>query len=426
MGSSPRPLPPAFRPLSSFRPHSPSAPPLPCRPSTAASAPGPPAPRSAARYPAPPSPTALTAIPLIPALNPALKGVMSPDMGLVWGRGVAGLVEYEIRGRRRRGGCGGVMDLYGNVFFEGLRVRETYLLVSRVSEAEGTKHPNDAQNKECRFFLEQFGKWDFVVNCCGREDDFFRLPLLVDEFDAMRTVGEDELLSKLVVASESSLNDDSFKSSMLRIVSKVFESISHRLNFGAILINRHLSNLDGTEFIAKRVTQGSKDPHLDKIIKLALFGISRGMLKGIILSVEEGGGGGLSSTAMAADVSPPPLQITSAISKMGEQIQSPPPPKITTGCVTRWRRRITYRIFTLKWHVAPAVLEALMIDEGYIGLLKLKEDLEINLSGLGTMNTMFTAFLATNGALDGNTSLARFGEQVDQINWPRRVIKKPT
>ncbi|GJV17759.1 RNA-directed DNA polymerase, eukaryota, reverse transcriptase zinc-binding domain protein [Tanacetum coccineum] len=33
---------------------------------------------------------------------------------------------------------------------------------------------------------------------------------------------------------------------------------------------------------------------------------------------------------------------------------------------------------------------------------------------------------ATNGALDGNTSSALFGEQVDQINWPRRVIKKPT
>ncbi|GJV68972.1 hypothetical protein Tco_1484481 [Tanacetum coccineum] len=39
----------------------------------------------------------------------------------------------------------------------------------------------------------------------------------------------------------------------------------------------------------------------------------------------------------------------------------------------------------------PAIVP--MIDEGYIGLLKLKEDLEIDLSSLGTMNTMFTALL---------------------------------
>nr|GFC53782.1 hypothetical protein [Tanacetum cinerariifolium] len=35
-------------------------------------------------------------------------------------------------------------------------------------------------------------------------------------------------------------------------------------------------------------------------------------------------------------------------------------------------------------------------------------------------------YAATNGAFDGNTSSALFGEQVDHINWPKRVIKNPT
>nr|GEX41651.1 hypothetical protein [Tanacetum cinerariifolium] len=47
------------------------------------------------------------------------------------------------------------------------------------------------------------------------------LPLVFEEVNVMRTVGYDELLSKVVVASESSVNDDSFKKSMFRVVSKV-------------------------------------------------------------------------------------------------------------------------------------------------------------------------------------------------------------
>ncbi|GJT89742.1 hypothetical protein Tco_1078587 [Tanacetum coccineum] len=51
-----------------------------------------------------------------------------------------------------------------------------------------------------------------------------------------------------------------------------------RLNFSAIFIDRHLSNLDGAEFIVKGITKGSKDPHLDEIIKLTPFEIgSRGV-----------------------------------------------------------------------------------------------------------------------------------------------------
>ncbi|GKC82626.1 RNA-directed DNA polymerase, eukaryota, partial [Tanacetum coccineum] len=47
------------------------------------------------------------------------------------------------------------------------------------------------------------------------------LPLLLDEENAMRIVGDEELLSNVVEASVLSLNDDSFKRSMLRTVSKV-------------------------------------------------------------------------------------------------------------------------------------------------------------------------------------------------------------
>ncbi|GKA50964.1 putative RNA-directed DNA polymerase, eukaryota, reverse transcriptase zinc-binding domain protein [Tanacetum coccineum] len=47
------------------------------------------------------------------------------------------------------------------------------------------------------------------------------LPLLLDEENAMRVVGDEELLSNVVEASVLSLNDDSFKRSMLRRVSKV-------------------------------------------------------------------------------------------------------------------------------------------------------------------------------------------------------------
>ncbi|GJS64724.1 hypothetical protein Tco_0679288 [Tanacetum coccineum] len=83
----------------------------------------------------------------------------------------------------------------------------------------------------------------------------------------MRTVKDDELLSKLVEALDSSLNDDSFKSGMLRTVSKVerglrCQMISTRSNLMRTLL---------------------------------------GMLKGMILLVEGCGGGGLSSTAMGAD-----------------------------------------------------------------------------------------------------------------------------
>nr|GEW39119.1 germacrene A synthase [Tanacetum cinerariifolium] len=87
-----------------------------------------------------------------------------------------------------------------------------------------------------------------------------QLPLVLE--DVMRTVGDDELLSKVVVAPESSVNDNSLKRSMVRVVSKV-ERVSR-------------SNL------------------MDTLL---------GMLKWMILSVcdGDGGGGGVSSTAIDAD-----------------------------------------------------------------------------------------------------------------------------
>nr|GEU46660.1 hypothetical protein [Tanacetum cinerariifolium] len=58
---------------------------------------------------------------------------------------------------------------------------------------------------------------------------------------------------------------------------KTFKPICHRRDLGAILIDSHLSDLERTEFVVER------------------------MLKGMILSVEEGGGGVESSTAIGAD-----------------------------------------------------------------------------------------------------------------------------
>nr|GEY61140.1 integrase, catalytic core [Tanacetum cinerariifolium] len=51
------------------------------------------------------------------------------------------------------------------------------------------------------------------------------LPLVIEEVDVMRTVGDDELLSKVVVAPESTVNYDSFKRSMVCVLSK-FGSVS--------------------------------------------------------------------------------------------------------------------------------------------------------------------------------------------------------
>nr|GEX95419.1 hypothetical protein [Tanacetum cinerariifolium] len=78
-----------------------------------------------------------------------------------------------------------------------------------------------------------------------------------EELEAIRMVGEDELLSKVLVAPESSLNKDSFKSSMLRTVSKVRREFIITDNGPSILV------------IMK------EDPHLDDIIKLTPFRISR-------------------------------------------------------------------------------------------------------------------------------------------------------
>nr|GEX74745.1 hypothetical protein [Tanacetum cinerariifolium] len=77
--------------------------------------------------------------------------------------------------------------------------------------------------------------------------------------------------------------------------------------------------------------------------------------------------------------SPPPLQITPTTSKMTEQIQSPPPPKITTGRVTRWRKRITYRILTLKWHAMKKLIKDMLLLEvtPKEGKLLAKEDLNL-------------------------------------------------
>ncbi|GJR92713.1 (E)-beta-farnesene synthase-like protein [Tanacetum coccineum] len=74
------------------------------------------------------------------------------------------------------------------------------------------------------------------------------LGLLSDEFVAMRMVREDELLLNVVDAPDWSFMDGSFKSNMFCTVSK---SIHHRLDFRAIFINGHLSDLDGTEFVIK-------------------------------------------------------------------------------------------------------------------------------------------------------------------------------
>nr|GEW53343.1 hypothetical protein [Tanacetum cinerariifolium] len=50
-----------------------------------------------------------------------------------------------------------------------------------------------------------FGAWAVVVEV------LLVLPLVLEEVDVMRMEGDDELLSKVVVALESSVNDDSFK-----------------------------------------------------------------------------------------------------------------------------------------------------------------------------------------------------------------------
>ncbi|GKD02989.1 hypothetical protein Tco_1177963 [Tanacetum coccineum] len=90
-----------------------------------------------------------------------------------------------------------------------------------------------------------------------------KIMLLLDWLDVKRTVGDDELLEKSVEEPESLLNDDSFRSNMVRTFSK--EGKVSRLRIISTRVANLESNLMGTLF---------------------------GMLKGIILSVVEGGGGG--------------------------------------------------------------------------------------------------------------------------------------
>ncbi|GJV65381.1 hypothetical protein Tco_1476209 [Tanacetum coccineum] len=96
-----------------------------------------------------------------------------------------------------------------------------------------------------------------------------RLPLLVEELDAMRTVGEDEILSKVVEAPDLSLNNDSLSRSMgsrprVKSIDGVDDQVlvphnttkfckptRHRLNLYAIFINGHLPDLNGTKFVIK-------------------------------------------------------------------------------------------------------------------------------------------------------------------------------
>ncbi|GJU14235.1 hypothetical protein Tco_1142201 [Tanacetum coccineum] len=88
------------------------------------------------------------------------------------------------------------------------------------------------------------------------------LPLLLGEIDAMRTVGEDELLSNVVDGSVESLKDDSLRRSMVLVV--------------------------------------SKDGKVSRFQESNLMGTLLGMLNGMILSVGGGGGGVVSSTAMTS------------------------------------------------------------------------------------------------------------------------------
>ncbi|GKE45257.1 hypothetical protein Tco_1472541, partial [Tanacetum coccineum] len=113
-------------------------------------------------------------------------------------------------------------------------------------------------------------------------DGVLVLPLVSDDVEAIRIVGDEELLSNVVEASVDSLKDDSLRRSMFLVVAK-----------------------DG-----KR----TKDPHLDEIIKLLPFGVGTCSFgfhmslepettKGMILAIEYDGegGGGVSSTAIGAD-----------------------------------------------------------------------------------------------------------------------------
>nr|GEU79886.1 RNA-directed DNA polymerase, eukaryota, reverse transcriptase zinc-binding domain protein [Tanacetum cinerariifolium] len=111
--------------------------------------------------------------------------------------------------------------------------------------------------------------------------DLFGLPLLFDELDAKRTVGDDELHAKSVEEPESSLTDDSFRSNMDL--------------FGLPLL---FDELD-----AKR-TVGDDELHAKSVEEpeSSLTDDSFRSNMGIILSVVEGGGGGgVSSTAMDAE-----------------------------------------------------------------------------------------------------------------------------
>ncbi|GJV82652.1 hypothetical protein Tco_1522550 [Tanacetum coccineum] len=54
------------------------------------------------------------------------------------------------------------------------------------------------------------------------------------ELEAMRTVGEDELLSKVLVAPESSSKEDSFNSSMSRTVSKLGRGSRCRMSSASV------------------------------------------------------------------------------------------------------------------------------------------------------------------------------------------------
>ncbi|GJY77332.1 hypothetical protein Tco_0482448 [Tanacetum coccineum] len=81
--------------------------------------------------------------------------------------------------------------------------------------------------------------------------------------------------SKPRVKTIDGVNDQVF---VTNNTTKVYKPIRHRPNFGAIFIDGHLANLDRPNLIIEIDCPsffGSKDPHLDEIIKLTPFRVSR-------------------------------------------------------------------------------------------------------------------------------------------------------
>nr|GEU30043.1 hypothetical protein [Tanacetum cinerariifolium] len=132
----------------------------------------------------------------------------------------------------------------------------------------------------------QVGSCNVSAKCTRGFDGL--LPLASEEEEAKRIVKDEELLSNMVEASVSSVNDDSFNKSMLHTISKGVEvhgaNISVKVNGASILV--FVKNIlemiskslcvtrSGNNLFLKRITQRSKYPHLDEIIKLTPFGVS--------------------------------------------------------------------------------------------------------------------------------------------------------